>query len=389
MIIHKVREGESLRDIARLYNTAPYQLAENNGLGVSDPLIVGEELIVPFPTRTYTAREGDTLSGIARRFGVKKQELLSINPYLFGKEELYPTQPIAIKYQKENLGMAAANGFMNSDCPKDCFYRALPYLVYVTLSGAVTDGENVYPPKRSREIAAEINTRGKLPLLRIYDKSCGDYLTTPKKRSRLCDSIIDTAKDEGFSGVIIVSEHMTRAEFSEFLLELRKKMIGSALILLSEGTPDKLGGTTQLTDGSILLYSKIDEDVKLSFDSCEAEILKSYAEHSESSKTFIDLSAHAYGGGKFIPIAKARADCISRGGYVTTDEKSLISSYVCPGRAPVYFEPLSNIKAKLQKIGELGYMGICVDIANVPTSHLVLYHMTFSPVYHTLNFTDL
>ena len=389
MIIHKVKEGECLRDVARLYNTAPYQLAENNGLCESDPLIVGEELIVPFPTRTYTVRRGDTLSGIARRFGVKKQELLSINPYLLGKEEIFPTQPIAIKYQRENLGMAAANGFMNSDCPNDVFYRVLPYLVYVTLCGAVTDGKKVYPPKHSREIAVEISSRGKLPLLRIYDKSLGEYLNSSEERSRLCNSIIAAAESDGYSGVVIASENIGKEKFLEFLLELRKRMLGSSLILLTEGAYDKLESTATLTDGNILIHSKIDGDVSLAFNSCEAEILQSFAERSESSKTFVDLSAHAYGGGKFIPITKARADCISRGGYVTTDEKSLVSSYVCQGRSPVYFESLSNIKAKLQKIGELGYMGICVDIANVPVSHLVMYHMTFSPIYHTLNYSDL
>lgn len=381
-------ENESLYDIARKYNTSAAQLAENNGLWNSERLIVGEELIVPIPTRTYTVKSGDTLGSIARRFGVKKQELLSINPSLSGKEEIYPTKSLAIKYEKENLGMAAANGYLMPDCPSDAFYRVLPYLVYVTLCGALTDGESVYLPKRSREIASEIKRHDRLPLLRIYDKSDGAFLNSGTKRSNLCDSIIDSSREAGFSGVVLVSSAGGLCEYRDFLLELRKRMIGSALILLTESRGANEYGTAELADGNILVFSKIDEESSATFDEFEGKILKNYAEVSESSKTFVDLCAHAYNGKRFIPLEKARADCLSSGERIHTDKKSHISTYKNGGRM-VSFESLSNIKAKLEKIGELGFMGINVDIANVPTSHLVMYHMMFSPVYHALNYSDI
>lgn len=385
LIIHTVDENESLYDIARKYNTSAAQLAENNGLWEGERLIIGEELIVPIPTRTYTVKNGDTLGSIARRFGVKKQELLSINPSLFGKDDIYPTKSLAIKYEKENLGMAAANGYLSEKCPTDAFYRVLPYLVYVTLGGAVTDGESVYPPKRSREIAAEIKRHNRLPLLRIYDKTDGAFLSSKTRRSNLCDSIIDTTRDEGFLGVVLVSAASAKAEYRDFLLELRKRMIGSELILLTECCGEF--PSAELTDGNILVFSKIDGDIGEPFDKFEGKILSEYAERSESSKTFVDLCAHAYDGGNFIPLKKLRGE-LSHGEKIHTDKNSLISSYKHRGGS-VYFESLSNIKAKLEKIGELGYMGINVDIENVPTSHLVMYHMMFSPVYHALSYSDI
>ncbi len=390
MIIHTVGENEALRDIARRYNTSPTQLAESNGLSEGEQIIVGEELIVPIPTRTYTVKSGDTLAAIARRFGVKKQELLSINPSLSGKDDIYPTQSIAIKYERENLGMAAANGYLCQDCRTDDFYRTLPYLVYITLCGAITDGEKVYPPKRCREIATEIKHHGRLPLLRIYDKTDGSFLESETKRSNLCDSIIDTATAEGFCGVVIASNiSCSDKSYSGFLFELRKKMIGSALILLTESHGECNSCATELTDGNILVYSKIDDTKDQSFEECEAKMLHSYAERSESSKTFVDLCAHAFNQRNYIPLKKARADCLSLGARIKTNQNTLISSYIGADNTPVYYESLSNIKAKLQLIGELGYMGINVDISNVPTSHLVMYHMMFSPVFHTFTYSDI
>ena len=392
MIIHTAEENETIHSIAKKYNTSPTHLAENNSLPESEELIPGEELIVPIPTRTYTVKSGDTLVGIARRFGIKKGELQSNNPSLDGQEKIYPTKSLAIKYKKENLGMAAANGYLSAECPKDAFYRALPYLIYVTVTGAVTDGENVYMPKHAGDIPKEIKAHGKLPLFRIYDKSYGKFLKSNTSRSNLCDNIIDMARSNGYIGVVLSSTKSSSEfyeEYADFIFELRKKMIGSELIFITESDKNARGECIDLADGNLFIYSKIDEPEPKSFDESELKTLKEYALHSDSSKTFLDLTAHAYNGKNFIPLSDVRRQCKKLGCRIYTDSKTGISSYTDKDGSVVRYESVSCVKRKLELVGELGYMGINVDIANVPISHLVMYNTMFSPILHTSVYSDI
>ena len=69
MRIHRVERGESVFGIARAYGVPAASIIEVNGLENPDALAVGQELLVLTPRRVYTARSGDTVSDVARRFG--------------------------------------------------------------------------------------------------------------------------------------------------------------------------------------------------------------------------------------------------------------------------------------------------------------------------------
>ena len=88
MFIHTVGEGDTVFKIARNYSTSPIKIIENNDLKNPDVLSVGEELLILTPTRTYTARGGDTAAKIARRFGIKRGMLYRNNPYLCGQDKV-------------------------------------------------------------------------------------------------------------------------------------------------------------------------------------------------------------------------------------------------------------------------------------------------------------
>ncbi|MFR8332610.1 MAG: LysM peptidoglycan-binding domain-containing protein [Oscillospiraceae bacterium] len=51
MVIHVVRPGESLSSVAREYGVPLSQLAVDNGLQNDPRLVVGQALVVQFPSR--------------------------------------------------------------------------------------------------------------------------------------------------------------------------------------------------------------------------------------------------------------------------------------------------------------------------------------------------
>ncbi len=86
--MHVVRRGETLSQIARAYGVSVAEIAEANGIQDPNRIIAGTSLavgraadapIVGGETTTYVVVFGDTLSGIARRFNTTTAHLATLN----------------------------------------------------------------------------------------------------------------------------------------------------------------------------------------------------------------------------------------------------------------------------------------------------------------------
>jgi spore germination protein len=81
MRIHTVVSGETLRGIAERYGTNTRELVRLNEIENQDVLVPGVHLLIPdrnsYLAQAYTIKSGDTLPKIARRLGVPQSELES------------------------------------------------------------------------------------------------------------------------------------------------------------------------------------------------------------------------------------------------------------------------------------------------------------------------
>lgn len=100
VLIYTVRRGDTLGGIAARYGTTYQAIATYNGITNPNRIYIGQQLKIPAggsggEVRTYTIRPGDTLSGIAQRFGTTVQELQRLNQ-IQNPNRIYAGQVIRI-----------------------------------------------------------------------------------------------------------------------------------------------------------------------------------------------------------------------------------------------------------------------------------------------------
>ena len=102
--VHSVRRGETLSSIAAHYGTTVQAIVRTNGLTNPNRIYTGQRLVIPTgssgSTRqsssswSYTVRRGDTLSGIAARYGITVAALMRANG--LGSYLIYTGQRLVI-----------------------------------------------------------------------------------------------------------------------------------------------------------------------------------------------------------------------------------------------------------------------------------------------------
>ena len=84
-ISYRIRPGDTLSKIADRYGTTAAALAQLNGIANPNRIYAGQVIRIPVKSSDppqpayYVVRRGDTLSGIASRFGTTYQKLMKLN----------------------------------------------------------------------------------------------------------------------------------------------------------------------------------------------------------------------------------------------------------------------------------------------------------------------
>lgn len=383
MHIHTVKPGDTIFKIAREYSSSPMKIIENNSLENPDRLSVGQKLLILTPTRTYTVRGGDNLGKIAERFGVKYEELLANNPYLSGTDKIYPGQLLSVKYDTPAYGMASANGYYYRGCTEDRLSLALPYLSYVTVACAKRYGDEIHLAFDCSEVLNTVRKWGKIPLARIYDETENKAPT-----ERYTENILKLAKNGGFGGIMLASYSAMKANpkgFSEFLMRLKKSLMENNLFLFVEIDGNSpICEIADIADGYSLMYEKACLDDIPKFSLAERKAMENFAESFEQSKAYLEIPSSAYSGKEEITKNVAERLAYNSATGINTDRERGICYFdynkYKGGRkekTKVCYESLENIKAKLELVGELGFMGINFDIMKIPTEYLMLFETMF------------
>lgn len=386
MQLHSVKKDETLYTIARKYSIPATKILADNDLA-GDRLTTGDELVILKPTKTITVKGGDTLDSVSKRFDVRKSAIIRDNPSLFGKDKLRPGQILTIKQDESKIGVGSVLGYAEKGCRRDKFAKSLPYITYLTISAGIIRNGTVLSTFSATDVKIKAEKEGKIVVLGIKDESDGEFLSSKEQYAKVIDDAINLARLLGFMGISIsaakASEIYCEA-YCEFLLEVRKRLFGCNMILFTEVFEKTHPDASEICDGAVL-------NIELSPISAATDTMRIFSEKAESSKVFIKAVTRSDTPEANISIDEIKELCYRSGKELKTDKESLISYFdyvrykIGKGEEiRLSFPSLQYIKAKLEALCELGFMGIACDIDTVPLSNLTMFNSMFARADYSL-----
>lgn len=236
MEIYVVKPGDSLFTIARSTGVSMSQLIEDNRPVTPSRLVVGEALVIRFPTEVYTVRPGDTVTEVARRAGLTTRQLYRSNPILEGEPTLYPGQTLVLAYEGEKGRTISVNGYAYPFINQNLLRRTLPFTNYLTpftygiqRDGALVDLEDGV----LLSMAHAAGTASLMHLSTLTDE--GNFsnelaslvLRDLAMQAILIENVVTTMQAKGYSGLDVDFEFIFPEDgpaYAAFIRRLRARL---------------------------------------------------------------------------------------------------------------------------------------------------------------------
>ena len=189
---------------------------------------------------------------------------------------------------------------------------------------------------------------------------------------------IKEARDSNCDGISInVRDCMEAGGAADFLFNLKKAALAEGLTLFAECGSDISEALGDTADSLIINYDRLLCDSQKSFDDAERSFYTKTAELCDTTSAFADISPFAYCGKKALTIEEAERLADNNGIKTEYDENTMLCSYKSQNGEVIY-PSLKNVKARLELLSELGFLGYTIDVMRVPISHL----LTFNAMFH-------
>lgn len=236
LIIHVVKPGESIYNIANLYGVSPEKIIDENELSNPNQLVPGQTLVILEGTRKHRVQPGESLYTIARQYGVRVNDILEANPQITNPARLSVGQIINIPSRTRKLGTIEVNGYTFPNIDMEVLRKTLPYLTYLSIFNY-----EVLPDGSLKEINDEplieaAREAGVAPLMVISNIEEGGgfssdlartILSNEEIQETLINNIIETLKDKNYYGLDIDFEYIypeDRELYNNFLRKITKRL---------------------------------------------------------------------------------------------------------------------------------------------------------------------
>jgi len=248
MEIHIVQPGDTINTIADKYKVSATRLITDNSLESSGALVIGQALVILYPSQTYTIKPGDTLEKIARMHNVPLMQLYRNNNYLFDKKIIYPGEMIVISYNNDK-GPINTFGYAANYIDINILRKTLPYLTYLCVLGnQITENADIISidDKKIIELSKSFGVAPimLLPSLTVqgienFDANFNIFINEGLS-DKLINNIMNILKEKGYLGVSITFEYLYSSNqilYQNFMIKLSTRLKAEGLKLFISISP--------------------------------------------------------------------------------------------------------------------------------------------------------
>ncbi|MGU3442369.1 glycosyl hydrolase family 18 protein [Bacillus cereus] len=226
MLIHVVKNTDTLWGIASLYKVLPKQILKMNELSNSSKLLIGRALIIPTRKKYHITQPGENMFRIAHFYGVSLHKLLQMNQ-IYTPNYTYPGMKITIPVHKPFVDV---NIFTNTagEPAGNAVLEVGDGITYVSPFAYVIKEDGGIKQVNDNEILTSAANKHVSPMMCITNFTLKDtgsklahiILSNKSIQYRLLSNIVDIMKSKGYRGLNIHFNNVfpnDRESYNQFL----------------------------------------------------------------------------------------------------------------------------------------------------------------------------
>jgi spore germination protein len=251
MQIHVVQAGQSILEIARIYNSTVAAIVGANEIPNPNQLVVGQAMVIPIVGSFYFVQPGDNLYTIARRYGINYQTLAQVNripttrPLPIGLKLYIPPRP---RRKAEINAYVEPLGGRVSPALEQSARKAAPYLTYLAPFSFQVQRDGTLKELPLNNFPSIARSNNAVLMMVVTNLEGGQFsaelgriiLTNQTVQNKLLDTIIATANRYNFRDIHFDMEFLPpelRESYNSFLRKAKSRLSAQGLLMSTALAP--------------------------------------------------------------------------------------------------------------------------------------------------------
>ncbi|WP_411676142.1 LysM peptidoglycan-binding domain-containing protein [Caproicibacter sp.] len=254
MVIYRVRPGDNLYQLSRLYGIPEQQIMEDNQIRDPQQLVVGQALVLMTDSVKHTVGSGQSLYSVAALYGISVDQLLEANPQITDPSRIQAGQVLTIPVTSQKLGSLLVNGYVFPSVNRNTLNRTLPYLSFVSIFSYMAGADGALAPIEDETVITAARAQNTAPLMVVTNmrpeggfssEVANAILSNQQVQDTLLENITATMKQKNYYGLNIDFEYIyprDRENYNNFLRKVVARMHSLGYIVTTSLAPKTSAG---------------------------------------------------------------------------------------------------------------------------------------------------
>ncbi|MVB10378.1 Spore germination protein YaaH [Caprobacter fermentans] len=254
MVIYRVRPGDNIYRLSRLYGIPEQQIMEDNQIRDPQQLVVGQALVLMTDSVKHTVGSGQSLYSIAALYGISVDQLLEANPQITDPSRIQAGQVLTIPVTSQKLGSILVNGYVYPSVNRNTLNRTLPYLSFVSIFSYMAGADGALAPIEDEAVITAARAQNTAPLMVVTNmrpeggfssEVANAVLSGQQVQDTLLENITATMKQKNYYGLNIDFEYIyprDRENYNNFLRKVVARMHSLGYIVTTSLAPKTSAG---------------------------------------------------------------------------------------------------------------------------------------------------